>query len=222
MFDYLTSEELSDITEYSLENFVNRYFKEKEPELRKRITDAQEKIISRNKSENLWRDLSIHYFGLPQPYYLGSEEVFLYFYGHKQKIADFLKSTALDEPKMEAIHHCAIDSNKSMLAVCYSLSLVERYKAAGHLVCVNTYQTLLKHCHKDMRGLYATQAYFHSLQLQSQFRESKQIWMDLGWKAMFKESYGKPKEFVTMVLSHVKPYLTQQEQRLAEQLAAHT
>lgn len=222
MFDYLTSVELADMTEHSLENFVVLYFKEKEINLVGKINIAEEKIAARDKAENLWRDLTIHYFGLPQPYYLGSEEVFLYFYEHKHEIADFLKSTALDDAKLEAIHICALDPNKQMLALCYSLSLIERYKAVGHLVCVNTYQTLLSHCAKEMRGLYATQAYFHSLLLQRQFRESKQIWVELGWKSMFTESYGKPKEFVATVLSHIKPHLSQQEQRFAEQLAAHT
>lgn len=223
MFDYLTPEELSGIQLPSLENFVELYFKDKDETLTAKIEQALQNIEARKLDENLWRDLTIHYFGLPQPYYLGSKNVFQYFYQYKQEIKDFLASTSLgDEVKMAEINQCALDPEKQMLAIGFSLSLIERYKAAGHLVCVNTYQTFLNHCPKEMRGLYATQAYFHALMLQFQFRATKQIWIDLGWKTLFKENYGKPKEFVATVFANVKKYMTAAERKLAEMLAKQT
>src|SRR5262245_50733492 len=116
MFEYLTSEEVSKLTTQSLETFVTLYFENKDKTLLDKIKQINAKIVNRNNAENLWRDLTIYYFNLPLPYYLGSEEVFLYFYHYRQEITEFLTSAKLNQATMEYLQEYAADADKQMLA----------------------------------------------------------------------------------------------------------
>src|SRR6056297_377246 len=127
--------------------------------------DKLERILSALPAEiskyDFWADVIYHYFQLPTPYYLAGKEMIFYLLQLEEKIYQFNQSTSMRE-KQSFIETLLSDNQNDYLAICCSLSLVYTYKAAGHLVCINTYEAILAKSAANERNLYATQIYSHA------------------------------------------------------------
>jgi len=219
MFSYLSLDDQSTLLQLNLESFINELNSNEEGSVKKLFDSANTELQKIASNDNFWRDLTIHFFQLPQPYYLGSEASFCYFYSVKDKIKDFYDLKDINH-KLDLIDELSETTEHRYLAVCFSLSLIEHYRAAGHLVCVSTYEKLFKQGSAEEKNLFAVQVYFHALMLKKTFKHSKINFKQLGWKHEFSEQYTSPKRFVAMMYGAIRHALTDDSKLFAEALAA--